>query len=60
VELLAGGFDEVMEAAAERAVPGTTVLLSPACSSYDMFVSYEERGARFTALAKAISENGER
>ena len=60
VELLPGGFDEVMEAAAQRAAPGTTVLLSPACSSYDMFESYEERGARFAALAKAISEAAER
>jgi UDP-N-acetylmuramoylalanine--D-glutamate ligase len=60
VELLAGGFDEVMETAAQRAAPGTTVLLSPACSSYDMFESYEERGARFAALAKAISEDAER
>ena len=60
VELLPGGFDQVMEAAAQRAVPGTTVLLSPACSSYDMFESYEERGARFAALAKAISEDAER
>ncbi len=60
VELLEGDFDEVMEAAARRAVPGTTVLLSPACSSYDMFESYEERGARFAALAKAISEAAER
>ena len=55
VELLPGGFDGVMEAAAQRAVPGTTVLLSPACSSYDMFTSYEERGARFATLAKATS-----
>ncbi len=60
VELLPGGFDGVMEVAAERAVPGTTVLLSPACSSYDMFTSYEERGARFAALAKASSEDAER
>ena len=59
VELLPGGFDGVIEAAAQRAVPGTTVLLSPACSSYDMFTSYEERGARFTALAKAFSEDVE-
>ena len=60
VELLHVGFDELMEAAAQRAVPGTTVLLSPACSSYDMFASYEERGARFTALAKAMSKDTER
>jgi len=60
VELLSGGFDEVMATAAQRAARGTTVLLSPACSSYDMFTSYEERGARFTALAKALSEDAER
>ena len=59
VELLSGGFDVVMKAAAQRAVPGTTVLLSPACSSYDMFTNYEERGVRFATLAKAMSEDVE-
>ncbi len=60
VELLTEGFDEVIAKAAQRATPGTTVLLSPACSSYDMFTSYEERGARFAELAKALSEDPER
>jgi UDP-N-acetylmuramoylalanine--D-glutamate ligase len=60
VELLDTGFDEVMEVAAQRATPGTTVLLSPACSSFDMFTNYVERGARFSDLAKAISEDAKR
>ena len=60
VELLDLGFDDVVEQAARRSVPGTTILLSPACSSYDMFASYEERGSRFAALAKAWSEEAER
>ena len=48
-----GSFDDVVERAARRARPGDAVLLSPACSSYDMFRNYEERGARFRALADA-------
>ncbi len=50
VERLAGPFEEVVARAAELARPGEVVLLSPACSSYDMFAHYEERGTRFREL----------
>ncbi len=55
VEVVEGGrFDEVMALAARLARSGDAVLLSPACSSYDMFTNYEERGGRFRALVEAM------
>lgn len=48
---LGADFNEVMQAARAAAKPGDAVLLSPACSSYDMFANYEDRGERFRALA---------
>jgi len=51
VERLGSSFDEVMQRARAVSAPGDVVLLSPACSSYDMFANYEERGATFRRLA---------
>jgi UDP-N-acetylmuramoylalanine--D-glutamate ligase len=50
----AGAFDEVVATARQLARPGDAVLLSPACSSYDMFTNYEERGERFRSLVRAL------
>ncbi len=52
VRQVLGGFDDVVAAAREEAHRGDVVLFAPACSSFDMFSGYEERGRRFTALAR--------
>jgi UDP-N-acetylmuramoylalanine--D-glutamate ligase len=48
-----GDFDDVMRRARAMARAGDIVLLSPACSSYDMFENYEDRGRRFRATVEA-------
>ena len=49
----AGSFEDVLATAARLSQSGDAVLLSPACSSYDMFANYEERGARFREWVEA-------
>ncbi|MBW3627661.1 MAG: UDP-N-acetylmuramoyl-L-alanine--D-glutamate ligase [Gemmatimonadetes bacterium] len=53
VQRVDGPFDEVVRRAAALATSGDAVLLSPACSSFDMFSNFEERGERFRQLAQA-------
>jgi UDP-N-acetylmuramoylalanine--D-glutamate ligase len=47
---LGSSFEEVVRTARRLAQPGDVVLLSPACSSYDMFDNYEQRGREFKRL----------
>ena len=49
-----GTMEEAVRAAARFAQPGDTVLLSPACSSLDMFRDYAERGSVFAAAVKEL------
>ena len=47
-------LNEAVELAAEVAKPGDTVLLSPACASFDQFKDYAERGNVFQELVRAL------
>jgi len=46
----AGTMDRAVRIALERAKPGDTVLLAPACSSFDQFENFEHRGRVFKEL----------
>lgn len=51
---------EALEEARSLAQPGDVVLLSPACSSFDEFGNYQQRGRRFKELvAELIAREGE-
>ena len=48
-------LEEAVRRAAAAADPGETVLLSPACASFDAFENFERRGERFRELVEALS-----
>jgi UDP-N-acetylmuramoylalanine--D-glutamate ligase len=52
--LRAGSLEDAVRLSAEITAPGGTVLMSPACSSFDMFRDYEERANCFIAAVKAL------
>jgi UDP-N-acetylmuramoylalanine--D-glutamate ligase len=49
-----GTLDAAVAAAAADAAPGDTVLLSPACASFDQFSDFEARGDAFRAAVEAL------
>lgn len=49
-----GDLEEAVRRAAEIAEPGDAVLLSPACASWDMFDSFEQRGTLFKEYARNL------
>ena len=49
-----GTLDAAVKAAAAEAQPGETVLLSPACASFDQFKDYEARGQAFRDAVEAL------
>jgi UDP-N-acetylmuramoylalanine--D-glutamate ligase len=45
---------DAVDLAAQGALSGDVVLLSPACASFDMFADYQDRGRQFKALVHAL------
>ena len=51
----AGSLREAVELAARTGTPGRSVLFSPACSSFDMFMNFEDRGMQFKQLVRELA-----
>ena len=47
-------MEEAVKLAHEIAAPPQTVLLAPACSSYDMYNHFEERGDDFKHIVASL------
>ncbi len=56
VEIFVNAFSarEAVEIGYHLATKGDTVLLSPACASFDLFKSYEDRGEQFKEAVKSL------
>lgn len=54
--VFADSLQEAVDICYENAVSGDAVLLSPACASWDMFDSYEQRGCMFKEMVRNLKE----
>lgn len=59
VDLIVGAdsAEEAVRHAHSLALKGDAVLLSPACASYDLFTSYEDRGNKFIAAVNQLKNS---
>ena len=53
---IASSFEDAVDKAYAAAVEPQVVVLAPACSSYDMFKNYPERGRRFKELVMELAK----
>ncbi len=54
----AATLEDAVRRAAEMAEPGDAVIMAPACSSFDMFRDYEQRGEVFMRVARELAQAG--
>ncbi|MCD6118595.1 UDP-N-acetylmuramoyl-L-alanine--D-glutamate ligase [bacterium] len=54
----ASNIEDIVKLVRRAATPGRIVLFSPACASFDMFSSFEERGNVFKGIVKNLPEVG--
>lgn len=52
--ILVDGLKDAVEVSVSKASAGDVVLLSPGCSSFDMFTDFEDRGKKFKEAIKAV------
>ncbi|MDH5215076.1 MAG: UDP-N-acetylmuramoyl-L-alanine--D-glutamate ligase [Gammaproteobacteria bacterium] len=53
--VMAGDMKAAVQKAAELAQPGDTVLLAPACASFDQYQNYQQRGEHFCQITRSLA-----